>query len=79
MLAANNTFSGTYTGQVGGTFGTYFGGITTGAELDFLTAATAQYGLTVVAVPEPETYAMMLAGLLGVAGIARRRKAAAQA
>ena len=76
VLAANNTFSGTYTGQTGGTFGTYFGGINTGSEIDFLTAATAQYGLSVVSVPEPGTYALMLAGLVGVAGIARRRSAA---
>nr|WP_316639769.1 PEP-CTERM sorting domain-containing protein [uncultured Roseateles sp.] len=31
--------------------------------------------LTVSAVPEPETYALMLAGLVAVAGIARRRAA----
>jgi hypothetical protein len=28
----------------------------------------------VAAVPEPETYALMLAGLLSIAGIARRRR-----
>jgi len=32
--------------------------------------------LTVTAVPEPETYALMLAGLVAVGGIARRRRAA---
>lgn len=31
-------------------------------------------GLTVTPVPEPETYAMMLVGLAGVAAVARRRK-----
>jgi hypothetical protein len=30
-------------------------------------------GLTVSAVPEPQTYALMLAGLVAVAGLARRR------
>jgi hypothetical protein len=29
---------------------------------------------TVTAVPEPETYALMLAGLIMVAGVARRRR-----
>jgi hypothetical protein len=76
VLAANNTFSGTYTGQTGGTFGTYFGGINTGSEIAFLQSATAAYGLNVVSVPEPGTYALLLAGLVGVAGIARRRAAA---
>jgi hypothetical protein len=79
VLAANNTFSGTYTGQTGGTFGTYFGGINTGSELAFLQAATAQYGLTVVSVPEPGTYALMALGLFGMGSFVRRRKSAAQA
>ena len=29
---------------------------------------------SIVAVPEPETYALMLAGLAAVAGVARRRR-----
>ncbi len=33
--------------------------------------------ITINAVPEPETYAMMLAGLAGLAAVARRRKTAA--
>ena len=82
VLAANNTFGGTYTGQKAGTYGTYFGGVTTGAELGFLQTATAAFGLSVVnltPVPEPQTDALLLAGLVGVAGVARRRRIAAQA
>jgi hypothetical protein len=79
VLAANNTFSGTYTGQTGGTFGTYFGGINTGSELAFLQAATAGFGLNVVSVPEPGTYALMALGLVGMGSFVRRRKVAAQA
>jgi PEP-CTERM motif len=33
--------------------------------------------LSVAAIPEPETYALMLLGLAGVVGVARRRRAAA--
>ena len=42
------------------------------AEIHYATAFTG----TVTAVPEPETYAMMLGGLALMAGIARRRRAA---
>lgn len=78
VLAANNTFSGTYTNQTGGTFGTYFGGITTGADIDFLVAAGGGT-INVVTVPEAQTYAMMLLGMAGIGGLVRRRRAAAQA
>ena len=78
VLAANNTFSGTYTNQAGGTFGTYFGGITTGADIDFLVAAGGGT-INVVTVPEAQTYAMMLLGMAGIGGLVRRRRAAAQA
>lgn len=37
-------------------------------------SASADYTSVVSSVPEPETYAMMLAGLGLMAGIARRRK-----
>jgi hypothetical protein len=69
----NNTFGGTFQGQIPGTFGTYFGGIVLGAYTDYLVGATE--GRIQVMVPEPETYALMLAGLGLVATIARRRKA----
>lgn len=36
--------------------------------------AIDNFSLSVTAVPEPETYAMMLAGLVGVAAMARRRR-----
>jgi hypothetical protein len=53
-------------------------GATTGANIFF--SETLQYHLTdvrvtVTAVPEPETYALMLAGLGLIGSIARRRKA----
>lgn len=79
VLAANNTFSGRYDEQTAGTFGTYLGGINTGSELDFLMAATSQYGLTVVAVPEPQTSALMALGLVGIGAFVRRRRTAARA
>jgi hypothetical protein len=71
VLVGNNTFGGTYPDQVSGTFGTYFGGMTLAAYASFLTEAS---GGTVALVPEPETYAMMLAGLGAVLLIARRRR-----
>jgi hypothetical protein len=78
VLAGNTTFTGTYTGQTAGTFGTYFGGATTGADIAFLTAAT-NGAIQVVSVPEAKTYAMMLLGLAGIAGTVRRRRADEQA
>ena len=56
-----------------------FNGLTTGAGYVFnsgLTADTGVYRISfeVTAVPEPQTYALMLAGLLGVAWVARRRR-----
>ena len=56
-----------------------FNGLTTGAGYTFtsnLAADTDIYRITfsAVPVPEPETYALMLAGLLGVGFMARRRR-----
>lgn len=75
VLVGNNTFGGTYPDQVSGTFGTYFGGMSLAAYSSFLTQAT---GGAVVLVPEPETYAMLLAGLGVVGWIVRRRGAMAR-
>ena len=66
-LAANNTFGGTWPDQVSGTYGTYFGGMAVGAYAEWIGEVTA--------VPEPGTYAMLLAGLAAVGSIVRRRKA----
>jgi hypothetical protein len=73
LLVGNNTFGGRFQGQVAGTFGTYFGGMVVGAYGDYLEDATG--GLIQTVIPEPETYALMLAGLGVVGAVARRRKA----
>lgn len=57
-----------------------FNGLTTGAGYVFdsrLGADSDVYGISfsVTAVPEPQTWAMMLAGLLGMGRLARRRRA----
>ncbi len=69
-LVANNTFSGRFSGaQVGGTFGTYMGGILLAPYLDFIYAnSDAEY------IPEPAMIGLFGLGALGLA--ARRRKTA---
>jgi secreted trypsin-like serine protease len=72
FLIGNNTFGGTFEGQTRGAFGTYFGGMVIGSYIDYLETATN--GAIQTMVPEPETYALMLAGLGAVATVARRRR-----
>lgn len=69
MLIATNTF-GNSAGYVGGSFGTYFGGMVLHSYLDYINQAT---GGAAQFVPEPATTAMFGLGLLALAG-ARRRK-----
>jgi hypothetical protein len=71
MLVANNTFSGRFTGQTEGTFGTYFGGIILGAYTDFLLDAT---GGNINVVPEPGSLALLGLGAAMLGGLRRRRK-----
>ena len=74
MLAANNTFSGTFAGQVPGTFGTFFGGIILGSYADYLQTATAG---DITLVPEPGI--LTLIGLAMLALLAARRRSSSSA
>lgn len=68
-LVANNTFGGTFDGQVAGTFGTYSGGILLDSYLNWIYANSDAEN-----VPEPALIGLFGLGALGLA--ARRRKAA---
>lgn len=83
VLVGNTTFGGTMTeDEVDSTYGTFFGGITTGSQIDYLLAAT-NGNLTLVTVPvpvpEPANVLLMALGLGGIGAVLRRRRASAQA
>ena len=73
FLVGNNTFGSNFgsSGPAPGAFGNYFGGMVLGAYTDYLETATG--GSVVTVIPEPETYALMLAGLGAVGWVSRRR------
>ncbi len=69
---------GTTTGGVGGLYGSYFG-YTCVANYAPNAACVANYNfvqaqLNASVVPEPSTYALMATGLIGLVGVARRRR-----
>ncbi len=75
VMVGNNTFGRRFSAdQVGGTFGTAYGGMILGSYMDFLMSAT---GGQIQVVPEPGTYALMLLGVAGVGAMVRRRRQAA--
>lgn len=72
MVVANNTFSGTFTGQTEGTFGTFFGGILMSSYKDYLWEAS---GHAINLVPEPGSFALLGLGAFMLVGARRRIKA----
>jgi hypothetical protein len=70
MLVANNTFTGMFTGQTPGTFGTYFGGNMLGSYENYLQAATAG---NISFVPEPGSFALLGLGAVLLAATRRRK------
>jgi len=75
VVVGNNTYGTTFfEGQVQGTFGSGSGGMVLTPYIPWLQSVTG--GAVVVAVPEPETYALMALGLLAIGAAARRRQRA---
>lgn len=71
VLVANNTFSGTFSGQTAGTFGTYFGGVLLSSYADYLNTATDG---TATFVPEPGSIALFGLASMLLMGSRRRSK-----
>lgn len=76
------TYFGIHRGGAGnGGQGTAFYKIDAGARLDFFgydvggSSNAALYSVSVTAVPEPESYLMLLADVVGIGAMARRRRA----
>lgn len=87
-LIGNNTFSSNFSGSGGpapGAFGNYFGGMLIAPYISYLQSATSNAltldgplasGASIDSVPEPTSYALLLAGLAALSGVTLRRQRA---
>lgn len=77
LLLGNDTFGGTFVGQVPGTFGTYLGGNLIGGYVDYLETVTGGLLGTVSAlqtIPEPGSFALILTALAWMAPVTVKRR-----
>jgi len=73
FLIGNNTFGGTFAGQIPGSFGTYFGGMLLNPYMEYLEFATGG-AIDQFFAPEPGSLALVGIAALGMLGAGRRRR-----